>query len=46
LDMPKLLPRTFDDFVSNFKMKAILPGGKWCMMNAVSGRVSVYPLEH
>jgi hypothetical protein len=36
LDMPKFLPRTFDDFVSNFKMKEILPGGKWCMMNAVS----------
>jgi hypothetical protein len=35
LDLPRILPRTFDDFVSNFKMKEILPGGKWCMMNAV-----------
>jgi hypothetical protein len=36
LDLPRILPRTFDDFVSHFKMKEILPGGKWCMMNAVS----------
>jgi hypothetical protein len=35
LDMAKILPRTYDDFVENFKMKEILPGGKWCMMNAL-----------
>jgi glutamyl-tRNA reductase len=46
LDMPKFLPRTFDDFVSNFKMKEILPGGKWCMMNAVSERLRLPSIEY
>jgi hypothetical protein len=40
LDMPKLLSTTYDDFVANFKLKRILPGGKWCMMNAVSDHLS------
>lgn len=45
LDMPKFLPRAFADFVSNFKMKEILPGGKWCMMNAVSERLRLPSIE-
>eukprot|EP00977_Amphora_coffeiformis_P024058 scaffold14974_cov195-Amphora_coffeaeformis.AAC.65 len=35
LDMTKLLPQTYQDFVDNFKIKEMLPGGEWCMMNKV-----------
>jgi len=35
LDMTKLLPRTYQDFIDNFKIKEMLPGGDWCMMSKV-----------
>ncbi len=36
VDLPKLLPRSFEDFQNKFKLSSILPGGSHCMMNAVS----------
>lgn len=36
VDIPKLLPELNDYYQEIFKMKEILPGGTWCMMNRVS----------
>jgi len=36
VDIPKLLPQLNDYYLEIFKMKEILPGGTWCMMNRVS----------
>jgi len=36
LDMVKMLPRAYDDFIRCFKLPSILPGGSNCLMNAVS----------
>jgi hypothetical protein len=46
VDMPAILSKLYDDFIANFKMKQILPGGKWCMMNAVSDHLSIPSLEY
>jgi len=35
-DIGKLLPKLKDDFVENFTLKNILPGGLHCMMNSVN----------
>uniref|UniRef100_A0A7S2YQT9 JmjC domain-containing protein n=1 Tax=Entomoneis paludosa TaxID=265537 RepID=A0A7S2YQT9_9STRA len=35
LDLPRIFPANYDDFVGNFKVKEILPGGEWCMMNGL-----------
>lgn len=35
-DIPRLLPALYEDFVSSFKLPGCLPGGKYCMMNAVN----------
>ena len=35
LDMSKLLPQMYQDFINSFKIKEMLPGGEWCMMNKV-----------
>ena len=37
-DLPKLFPKTFQDFKENFRVKDILPGGSYCMMHPVSVR--------
>ena len=37
-DVPKFLPKLNEDYRDHFKIKKILPGGKFCMMNSVSGR--------
>lgn len=34
-DLPRILPRNYDDFLENFKIHEMLPGGKWCMMNSL-----------
>ena len=39
VDIPKLLPELNDYYQEIFKMKEILPGGTWCMMNRVSTNV-------
>jgi hypothetical protein len=36
LDLKKFLPETLDDFMAHFLAPDFLPGGKHCMMNAVS----------
>jgi hypothetical protein len=36
LDVKKFLPETAESFMENFLMPGVLPGGKYCMMNAVS----------
>jgi hypothetical protein len=36
LDMIKMLPRAYDEFVREFKIPEIIPGGKHCLMNAVN----------
>jgi hypothetical protein len=36
LDMTKMLSRAFKEFVHEFKIPEILPGGKHCLMNAVN----------
>jgi hypothetical protein len=35
VDMPKFLHQLDEEYKQNFKMKEILPGGAWCMMNHV-----------
>ena len=35
-DMVKLVPKLYEDFVDSFEIPEILPGGKHCMLNAVS----------
>jgi len=35
LDLPRILPRHFSEFSRNFKLHEIMPGGDWCMMNAI-----------
>jgi hypothetical protein len=35
LDMPKLLPKTYADFKSSFRLNDILPGGNACLMHLV-----------
>ena len=45
LDLPRILPLNYDDFLDCFKVKEILPGGKWCMMNSVSPRLHVSNLK-
>ena len=36
--MPRLFTSFNNEFESNFKMKELLPGGEWCMLNPVSQR--------
>ena len=36
LDMVKLLAQWYEDFLNTFKLTSVLPGGRHCMMNAVS----------
>jgi len=36
VDMTKHLPTMHDTFEKEFKLKEILPGGPWCMINSVS----------
>eukprot|EP00557_Chaetoceros_sp_GSL56_P005613 CAMPEP_0176496820 /NCGR_PEP_ID=MMETSP0200_2-20121128/11393_1 /TAXON_ID=947934 /ORGANISM="Chaetoceros sp., Strain GSL56" /LENGTH=931 /DNA_ID=CAMNT_0017894789 /DNA_START=80 /DNA_END=2875 /DNA_ORIENTATION=+ len=36
LDVKKFLPETAESFLENFLMPGLLPGGKYCMMNAVN----------
>lgn len=36
LDMVKMIPRAYEDFLQNFRLPDILPGGTHCMMNAVN----------
>jgi hypothetical protein len=35
VDMPKLLPMMDKEYKDRFKIKEMLPGGAWCMMNSV-----------
>jgi hypothetical protein len=41
-----VVPDMLLKFKDNFTVKRILPGGEWCMMNAVSDRLSVPSLLH
>ena len=36
LDVVKLLPRCYDNFMKTFRLTSLLPGGDHCMLNAVS----------
>eukprot|EP00804_Cyclotella_cryptica_P018161 CCRYP_005925-RA/>CCRYP_005925-RA protein AED:0.49 eAED:0.43 QI:0/0/0/1/0/0/5/0/209 len=36
LDMVKVLPRAYADFIHSFKLPSVFPGGLHCMMNAVN----------
>jgi hypothetical protein len=36
LEIPKMLNRTYEDFINFFRLPSLLPGGKHCLMNAVS----------
>jgi hypothetical protein len=40
-EMARIAQNLLDKFNANFKMKKILPGGEWCMTNAVSDHLSV-----
>lgn len=42
LDMVKMLPRAYDDFIRCFKVPSILPGGSNCLMNAVSCQYALF----
>lgn len=42
LDMVKMLPRAYDDFIRCFKLPSILPGGSNCLMNAVSCQCALF----
>jgi hypothetical protein len=36
LDLKKNLKELYDDFMANFRMASILPGGQYCLMNKVT----------
>lgn len=40
-DMVKHLPRCHDNFLDTFKLASLLPGGEYCMMNAVSTAIEI-----
>lgn len=44
LDVKKFLPETAESFLENFLMPGVLPGGKYCMMNAVRKQTHFYLL--
>ena len=37
VDIETFVPHLFKKFKEGFRMEEILPGGGWCMMNAVGG---------
>jgi len=36
VDLEKKFPALYEDFISNFKLKEVLPGGKFCLSQVVS----------